>query len=183
VSQLTMMGSAIVSRYANSSDWPICHKAEQVAQGLPEAQSDRRGPPTDRSPDKPPPWKGAVRGSSYERASSRHVSHLASSRGIIGLSGNASPLEKIQQRVKTPSNQCQSSAAGSSQGSHPVRSWRHTSGRRSRVNGYVCGNLSPSPNLGRNLFPCGVFLRSTKSAGSMEQGGLGGPNGACPKRA
>jgi hypothetical protein len=66
---------------------------------------------------------------------------------------------------------------------HVLRSWRHTSGRRSRVNGYVCDNLSPSPNLGSNLFPCGVFLRSTKSAGSMAQRGRGGPKGAGPKGA
>jgi hypothetical protein len=113
--------------------------------------------------------KERLRGGSHERASSRHVSQLASSRGTNGLSGNALPLEKIQERVKTPSNQSHASAAGSSQGSHPVRSWRHTSGRTSRVNGYVGGILSPSPNLGRNLFPYGVFLRSTKSAGSMAQ--------------
>jgi hypothetical protein len=118
----------------------VCYKVEQNAQGVPDAQSDRRGPPTDRPPDKPAPWKGAVRGSSYERASSRHVSQLASSCGNNGLSGKASPLEKIQLRVKTPSNQRHASAAGSSQVSHPVGSCRHTSGRRSRASGYVCGS-------------------------------------------
>jgi hypothetical protein len=50
-----------------------------------------------------------------------------------------------------------------------VRSWRHTSGCRFRVKGYVCGTLSPSRNLGRNLFPRGVFLQCAKSAGSMAQ--------------
>jgi hypothetical protein len=131
----------------------------------------------------PPPWKGAFKGSSYESASSRHVGQLASSRGTNGLSGNASPLDTIQFRVKTPSNQRHTSAAGCSQGqsgTHPVRSWRHTSGRRSRVNGYVRVNLSPFPNLGRNLFPSGVFLRSTKAAGSMAQGGRVGLKGAAP---
>jgi hypothetical protein len=101
----------------------VCHKAEHEAQDLPDAQSDRRGPPTDRPPDKPPPWKGAFTGSSYEMATFRHVSQLASSRGTIGLSGNASPMEKIHLRVKWRSNQWHASAAGSSQGSHPVRSW------------------------------------------------------------
>jgi hypothetical protein len=149
-----------------------CHKVETCTQGDPDAQSDRRGPPTDRPPGKPPPWKGVFEGSSYERASYRHASQLASSRGTSGLSVNASPLEKIQLSVKTPSNQRHGSAAGSSQGpssTHVVRSWRHKSGRRSGVNGYACGNSSPFPNLGRNLFPCGVFLRCTKSAGTMAQ--------------
>jgi hypothetical protein len=82
-----------------------------------------------------------------------YASQLASSRGSLGLSGNASPMEKSNLRVKTPSNQSHASAAGSSRGSQSVRSWRHTSGRRYRVNWYVCGNLSPSPNLGRNLSP------------------------------
>jgi hypothetical protein len=72
----------------------ICHKVEQQGQDVPYAQSDRRGPPTDRPPDKPPPLKDAFKGSSYERASSRHVSQLASSRGSNGLSGKASPVQK-----------------------------------------------------------------------------------------
>jgi hypothetical protein len=58
--------------------------------------------------------------------------------------------------------------------------WRHTSGRPSRANGYMCGNLSSSPNLGRKLFPCGVFLRSTESAGSMAHRGRVGLKGAAP---
>jgi hypothetical protein len=100
-----------------------------------------------------------------------YLCQLASSCGTFGLSGNASLMEKVQLKVKTPSNQRHASAAGFSQGPHFVRSWRHTSGRRSRAKGYVCGNLSPSPNAGRNLFPCRVFLRSTESEGSMAQGG------------
>jgi hypothetical protein len=72
----------------------VCNKVEHEAQDLPDEQSDRRGPPTDRPPDKRPPWKGAFAGSLYERASSRHASQLASSRGNTGLSGNASPLQK-----------------------------------------------------------------------------------------
>jgi hypothetical protein len=110
-------------------------------------------------------------GSSYEMASSRHASQLAPARGTNGLNGNAVRLDEIQIRVQTPSNRRHASGAGSSQGqsgTQRVRSWRYTSGRRSRVNGYVCGNLSPSPNLGRNLSLCWVFLRSTESAGSME---------------
>jgi hypothetical protein len=157
---------------SGSSFVQVQHKIELKAQGDPDAQNDRRGLPTDRPPDKTPPWKGAVRGSSYERVSSRHVSQLASARGINGLSGNAAPLEKIQIRVQTQSNQCHASAAGSSQGqssTRRVRSWRHTSGGRSRGNGYVCGKSPPFPNPGRSLFPYGVFLRSTESAGSERQ--------------
>jgi hypothetical protein len=59
--------------------------------------SARRGPPTDRPPDKPPPWKGAPRGCLQERAGTRHVSQLASfTRGSHCSSGNASPLETMQ---------------------------------------------------------------------------------------
>jgi hypothetical protein len=138
-------------------------KIEQKTHGAPDAQSDRRGPPTDRPPDKPPPWKGAVRGSSYDRSNSRHAIQLASSRGTFGLSGNVLPLEKSNLRVKTPSNQSHALAAGSSRGIPSVGSWRHPGGRRSRVNGYVCGNLSPSPNLGRNLFPPRRFSCSSSN--------------------
>jgi hypothetical protein len=136
---------------------------------MPDTQSDRRSPPTDRLPDKPPPWKGAFAGSSYERANSRHVGLLDSRRGSIGLSGNALPLQECNKRVERPSNQCHASAAGSSL-KIAVRSWMHTSGRRSRVKRDTCVACGdPSPNLGRNLFPCGLFLRCTKSAGSMAQ--------------
>jgi hypothetical protein len=75
---------------------------------------------------------------------------------------------KMQLRVERPSNQCHAPTAGSSQGIQSVRSWRHTSGRRSRVKRDTCVAIGhPSSNLGRNLFPCGVFLSSGVSALSM----------------
>jgi hypothetical protein len=74
-----------------------------------------------------------------------------------------------------------------------VRSWRHTSGGRLRVQRGTCvANGHPPPNLSRNLFLRGGFLSSTESAGSMAQrdnrhfGGptalsrTGGPMGRCP---
>jgi hypothetical protein len=81
----------------------------------PEQLSARRGPPTDRPPDKPPPCKGAVRGSLIERAGSPYASQLASfSCGIHGLSGTPAHLESIQNIVQSPSNYPASSQAGSS---------------------------------------------------------------------
>jgi hypothetical protein len=148
-------------------------KVELEAQGDPDAQSDWRGPPTDRPPDDPHPCKGSSRGSLQERAVSRHANHLSSARGDNGLSANATLLEKIQNEVRTPSNQRHASEGGSSQDrrTRRVRSWRHTSGCRFRAKGYVCDKLSPSRNLSRNLFPRVVFLQRTKSAGSMAQSG------------
>jgi hypothetical protein len=136
----------------------VCQKIEQKTQNMPDAQSDRRGPHTDRPPDKPPPWKGAIVGILHERASSRHASQLASSRGFNGLSGNASPAQKCNLRVKRPSNQSHASAAGSSQEFTSVRSWMHTSGHQYRVKRDPCvTNGHPSSNLGRNLFPSRRF--------------------------
>jgi hypothetical protein len=90
------------------------------------------------------------------------------SRGFNSSGGNAIPLQQMQFRGYAPSNYSAFSAAGTSQSSRRVRSWRHTSGGRSRVKWDTCvANGNPSSNLGRNLFPCGVFLSSTKSAGSM----------------
>jgi hypothetical protein len=58
----------------------------------PTQLSTRRGPLTDRPPDKPPPRKGTSRGCLRERAGTRHVSKLASfTRGSHSLSGNATP--------------------------------------------------------------------------------------------
>jgi hypothetical protein len=114
-----------------------------------------------------------ARGCLQERAGTRHASQLAASfaRVDISLSGNPTPLQKMQIRVWTPSD-CHASiaAAGSSQVFRRVRSWRHTSGDRSRVKRDTCvASSHPSSNLGRNLFPSGVFLSRTKSAGSMAQ--------------
>jgi hypothetical protein len=147
-------------------------RVESAAQGGPDTQADRRGPPTDRPPD-PPPCKGAFRGSLQERAGSRHADQLSSARDNNGLSGNAALLEKIQIKVQSPSNQRHASEAGlpsqDCSRTRRVRSWRHTSGGRFRAKGYVCDKLSPSRNPGRNLFPRGVFLSPTESAGSMAQ--------------
>jgi hypothetical protein len=83
----------------------------------PEQVSARRGPPTDRPPDKPPPCEGASRGCLQERAGTRHVSQLASfTRGPYSLSGNATSLQTMQFEVCAPSNYSASSAADSSQG-------------------------------------------------------------------
>jgi hypothetical protein len=71
----------------------------------PQVQSDRRDPPTDRPPDKPPPWKGASMGNLPERAGSRHASQLTTARGNTALRGKAELLEQIQNEVQTPSNQ------------------------------------------------------------------------------
>jgi hypothetical protein len=111
-------------------------KVELRAQGDPDGQADRRGPPTDRPPG-PPPCKGASRGCLQERAGTRHAGQLSSARGNNGLSGNPALLQKMQIKVQWPSNQCHASEAGlSSQDrtrSRRVRSWRHTSGCRFSV--------------------------------------------------
>jgi hypothetical protein len=81
----------------------------------PTQLSTRRGPPTDRSPDKPPPWKGAPRGCLQEMAGTRHASQLAFfTRGSYSLSGNATPLQTMQIQVCAPSNDSASHAAGGS---------------------------------------------------------------------
>jgi hypothetical protein len=81
----------------------------------PTQLSARRGPPTDRPPDKPPSCKGASRGCLQERAGTRHASQLASfTRGSYSLSGNATPLQTMQIKVCAPSNYSASHAAGGS---------------------------------------------------------------------
>jgi hypothetical protein len=56
--------------------------------------SSHRGPPTDRPPDKPPPWKGAFAGCSQERANTQRTFHRLAffSHDLHCSSGNASPL-------------------------------------------------------------------------------------------
>jgi hypothetical protein len=120
--------------------------------------NSHRGPPTDRPPDKPPPWKGASRGCLQERAGTRHVSQLASfSRGSHCSSGNASPLQTMQIGGCAPSNNSALHAVGSSQGSRAeleaCEVWSVQGQRDTCVT-----NCHPSSNLGRNLFPHGVFL-------------------------
>jgi hypothetical protein len=132
--------------------------------------SSHRGPPMDRLPDKPPPCKGAFVGYLSERADTRHEGQLASfARGILSLSGNATLLQKLQNKEWTPSDRSAYSQAGrTSLKIRRVRSWEHTSGDRSRVQRDTCVAIGhPSSDLGRNLFPCGVFLWSTESAGSI----------------
>jgi hypothetical protein len=142
----------------------------------PTQLSARRGLPTDRPPDKPPPWKGAIVGSLYERTGSPYLSKLASSSyGIRSLSGNATPLQKMQMKVCAPSNYPVSSQAGSSPSQVPeddecpAGCTRVAAGSWST--GDVCDLRHPSSNLSRNLFLCGGFLSSTESAGSMAQRG------------
>jgi hypothetical protein len=87
-------------------------KIEHSTQGIPEVQDDRRGPPRDRPPDKPPPWKGAVVGSSLERAGSRHDQRASSSScDANGVSGNASSMQTMHLRIKSPSYRSHSSQA------------------------------------------------------------------------
>jgi hypothetical protein len=126
----------------------------------PEQLSSRRGPPRDRPPGRPPPCKGASRGCLRESAGTLYASQSDSfTRVSHSLSGNATSLQTMQNKVCAPSNYSASPAVGSSPGvSRRVRSWKHTDAGRSRVNGFV-------PNLGRDL----VRLPRTKSAGSVAQ--------------
>jgi hypothetical protein len=140
----------------------------------PTQLSARRGPPTDRPPDKPPPWKGAIGGSLFKREGSPYVSQLASSfYGIRSLSGNATPLQKMQMKVCAPSNYPVSSQAGSSPSQAPEDDECAAGCTRvaacSGSTGYVCDLSHPSSDLSRNLFLRGGFLSSTESAGSIAQ--------------
>jgi hypothetical protein len=68
----------------------------------PTQMSARRWPPTDRPPDKPPPWKGAIVGSLHERAGSPYFSQLASSfNGIRSLCGSYRLLTPAEQSVRS----------------------------------------------------------------------------------
>jgi hypothetical protein len=121
--------------------------------------SARRWPPTDRPPDKPPPWKGASRGGVRERAGTPYISQLASfARGSYSLSRNATPLQKMKIEVCAPSNYSASSAAGSSPSTEEC-----VAGGTRMVAGL--GLTGSPPNLGRDL----VRLPRTKSAGSIAQ--------------
>jgi hypothetical protein len=87
--------------------------------GVDAAQvSSHRGPPTDRPPDRPSICLGVARGCLQgERADTPAlISQLASfARMGHSLSGNATPLQKKQSSVWTPSYCHASSQAGSSQ--------------------------------------------------------------------
>jgi hypothetical protein len=132
--------------------------------------SSHRGPPTDRPPDRPCIGKGVVRGCLQERAGTRHfISQLAFfARVGHSLSGNATPLQKMQIKVWTPSDCHASSQAGSSQQIW-VQSWMHPRCGRFRVNGYVCCTRKPFPNLSRNLSLRGGFLPHPIQRRSMAQ--------------
>jgi hypothetical protein len=67
------------------------------------------------------------------------------------LNGNATPLQKLQIKVRTPLNCQASSQAGSSLEFNRVLSWMHPRCGRFRVNGSVCDKLPPFPNLSCNL--------------------------------
>jgi hypothetical protein len=113
--------------------------------------SSHRGPPTDRPPDKPPPWKGASRGCLQERAGTRHDSQLATfTRGSYCSSGNASPCRQCNLGESAPSNNSASHAAGSSQESSTRA--RRAGGLRGVVGsgstGYVCDKSSLSSKPG-----------------------------------
>jgi hypothetical protein len=130
--------------------------------------SIHRVPATDRPPDRPCIGKGVARGCLQERAGTRHFIQLVSfARVRYSLSGNATLLQKMQFKVWTPSDCHASLAAGSSQDdSRRVRSWKHTSDARSRVKRDTCVAIGhPSSNLGRNLFPCVVFLPFNRISG------------------
>jgi hypothetical protein len=106
-------GGVAQGAQSSQSGWATPQDGSKVD---PTQLSARRGPPTDRPPDKPPPCKGASRGCLQERAGTRHASHLASfTRGSYGLSGNATPLQKMQFEVCAPSIYSASYAAGSPQ--------------------------------------------------------------------
>jgi hypothetical protein len=132
-----------------------CRTTQDEKKVDPTQLSARRGPPTDRPPDKPPPWKGASRGCLRERAGTRHASQLASfTRGTYSLSGNATPLQKMQIEVCMPSNYSTSFAAGSFPSTEEC-----VAGGTRMVAGL--GLTGSSPNLGRDL----VRLPRTKSGG------------------
>jgi hypothetical protein len=120
--------------------------------------SSHRGPPMDRPPDKPPPWKGASRGCLQERAGTRHFSQLASSsRGSYCSSGNALPFADNANCGVCAVEQFRVCAGGTSQFSRAeleaCEAWSVQGQRGTCV---TCGH--PPPNLGRDLFPRGVFL-------------------------
>jgi hypothetical protein len=101
--------------------------------------SSHRGPPTDRPPDRPDKGRSVFGGCSLERASTQSpVCQLASSLVLDhSLSGNATPLQKLQSKVWTPSY-CQASPqAGSSQEFNRVLSWMHPTCGRYRLNEYL----------------------------------------------
>jgi hypothetical protein len=131
---------------------------EQGTQVNPREREDRRGPPRDRPPDKPHPWKGTVAGCTLERACTRHdqraSSHVC---GTSRVSGHTLPLQKMQFGVESPSFDCHSSfAAGTS--SLSGLSWKPVSGHRSGVKRDMCvAQGNHSPNLGRNLSLRGGF--------------------------
>jgi hypothetical protein len=108
----TIWAKGVQGARSGQGNWRILQDGPKVD---PTQLSARRGPPTDRPPDKPPPWKGASRRCLLERAGTRHVSQLASfTRGSYCLSGNATPLQKMRIEWCAPSNNSASHAAGSS---------------------------------------------------------------------
>jgi hypothetical protein len=103
-------------------------------------QDDRRGPPRERPPDKPPPWKGAVVGYSLEMAGTRNDQRASSPVcGAYGVGGNTSPMQEKHLNVKSPSFSSHRSQAAGTSLKISAQSWKRANGHRSRVNGYVCG--------------------------------------------
>jgi hypothetical protein len=129
-------------------------KVELRAQGEVDGQADRRGPPTDRPPDTAI-GKGAFGGCLQESAGTRHADQLSSVHGNNGQSGNAVPLQIMQIKVQSPSNQCHASEAGPSsqdRRTRRVRSWRHTSGGRFRVKRVRVCHKGTHPKPGSQSF-------------------------------
>jgi hypothetical protein len=89
--------------------------------------SSYRGPPTDRPPDRPFRGRSVYGRCSLERASTQcPVYHLASFLSLAhSLSGNVTPLQKLQFSVWTPSDCQVPSQVGSSHEFNRVLSWMH----------------------------------------------------------
>jgi hypothetical protein len=130
----------------------------------PVQMSSHRGPPTDRPPDKPPPWKGAFAGCSQERANTQRTAYRLAScfRGQHCSSGNASPfaanaikgiraIEQVCDNAAGPSQRSQSGAEMDASEVWSVQGQRDT-----------CVACNPSPDLGRNLFPPRRFSCHTR---------------------
>jgi hypothetical protein len=147
--RIPFQAEAVQGARSRDGNWRVPQDGSRVE---PTQLSARRGPPTDRPPDEPPPWKGVFRGCLLERGGTPHVSQLASfTRGSYCLIGNATPLQKMQFKGCAPSNNSASRAVGSSQNSG-TRLASRAGGLRGVVGsgstGYVCDNWSPSSKPG-----------------------------------
>jgi hypothetical protein len=126
--------------------------------------SSRRGPPTDRPPDPPPRAVSVFGGCSQERVSTARspLFRLVSSLSLaLSLSGRSVPFAATANfGVRKPSDFCQVPLqVGSSHEVNRGLSSMPPRCGRFRVKRDTCvTNCHPSSNLGRNLFPRGVFF-------------------------